>query len=489
MIRFGEWMPDLPAFQSPGATEAKNVVPDVDSYTPLRSLVTSGSAVAEQPLGAFSCKAYDGTVDIVCGADTNLYRFSSLAWSEVSRIANVYNLAATDRWRFTQFGNVILAVNGTETMQVGTIGSGDFATVTGGTADPPIVRYIATVRDFVMTGNESSAAQRVQWAGINTYDDWASTPASDQSDEQDLPDGGAITGLVGGEYAVVLQEQAVRIGTYEGPPTIFRFDVVDEKHGCNVPGSVVGYRGAVFFWSYDGFYMLVNGQLQNLSHRKVDNWFWSNVDDSNLHRITSAIDPIRGLYILSFPSASASSGNPDTVLIYNFHENKFSYGEFDHEMVFSSYSNVGYHLDNIGTALPTDDIDASSINVDSPDYLGSSKIILSAFSTDYKLAFFTGTPLAATLDTTEAEISPGYRTHITEGWPIIDGTTSATITPITRNRIGDSITVGSAVSQNSVGFCPLRSDARYHRARVDIPAGEWNFAQGVDFRGRKSSRV
>lgn len=482
MIPFGEWYPDLPDFENPGANQAKNVIPDANGYQPLRSLVSTGGAVAEQPLGAFSAKAYDGTVDIVCGADTNLYRFSSLAWAEVSRAANDYNLAATDRWRFTQFGNVILAVNGTELMQVGTIGSGDFANVTGGTADPPVVRYIATVKDFVMTGNETSASQRVQWGGINTYDDWGSTPATDQSDQQDLPDGGAITGLVGGEYAVVLQEQAIRIGTYEGPPTIFRFDVIDEKHGCNVPNSVVGYRGATFFWSYDGFYMLQGGQIQHLSHRKVDNWFWDNVDDSNIHRISAAIDPIRGLYVMSFPSASATSGNPNTTLIYNFHENKFSYGEFDHELVFSSYSNVGYNLDNIGTALPTDDIDASSINVDSPDYLGSNKIVLSAFTTDYKLAYFTGTPLAATLQTTEAQITPGSRTLITEAWPIVDGST-CTVTPVTRNRIADTPTTGTAVSQNTTGFCPLRSDARYHRAQVDIAAGEWNFAQGVDFRG------
>lgn len=491
MIGFGQFAPDQPEFEKPGTGMARNVMPGGGGsgtfYRPLPSLVATGAALAARPTGAFSCRSFSGVVDIIGGTDTKLYRFSSLTWDDITRTGDDYDGSDTGRWKFVQFGNYVIATNGVDEMQVVSIGSGDFADITGGTANPPIMKYIATVGDFLMGANEVSAEQRIQWPGINTYDDWGSSPATDQSDEQDLPDGGAITGLVGGEFAVVLQERAIRIGTYAGPPVIFRFDKIDDQHGCNLPGSVAGYRGVTFFASYDGFYMVQGGQVIPIGHERVDKWFWSQIDDSNLHRVTSTICPTTGCYLLSFPSTGAMTGNPDRLLIYNWKSDRWSYGEFDHAMIFHAYTETGYDLDDIGTALPSDNIDASSINVDSPDYTGSDKITTAAFTTDFKLGRFTGFPLEAVLDTTEAQISPGRRSLVTEAWIYVDGGTP-TMTPITRNRIQDAPMIGSPVAVNATGFAPLRSDARYHRGRVTIPSGAiWNTAQGVDFRARQSA--
>ena len=37
-VPFGEWLPDLPDHINPGATEAKNVYPAVNSYRPWKSI-------------------------------------------------------------------------------------------------------------------------------------------------------------------------------------------------------------------------------------------------------------------------------------------------------------------------------------------------------------------------------------------------------------------------------------------------------------------
>ena len=45
-VPFGEWLPDLPNHFNPGATEAKNVFPAVNSYRPFNDIaVTSSNAL------------------------------------------------------------------------------------------------------------------------------------------------------------------------------------------------------------------------------------------------------------------------------------------------------------------------------------------------------------------------------------------------------------------------------------------------------------
>ena len=58
-----------------------------------------------------------------------------------------------------------------------------------------------------------------------------------QADFQDLPDGGNVTGLVGGEYALIFQETSVRRMTYEGPPIIFRIDKIANDIGAACPAA------------------------------------------------------------------------------------------------------------------------------------------------------------------------------------------------------------------------------------------------------------
>ena len=38
IVPFGSWLPDLPDYANPGATVAKNVVPAVNNYGPLKAL-------------------------------------------------------------------------------------------------------------------------------------------------------------------------------------------------------------------------------------------------------------------------------------------------------------------------------------------------------------------------------------------------------------------------------------------------------------------
>ena len=161
------------------------------------------------------------------GVDTTGY--STYTSGGTAQKELLYAPGGDGTWRFTQFGPLAIAVNGVDAPQAFDLSVGTRWSALGGT--PPIAAFVTTVRDFVLMGKIGTTPQRVQWSGINNANLWGSVP-SNQADIQDLPDGGNVTGLVGGEYALIFQETSVRRMTYEGPPIIFRIDKIANDIGC-----------------------------------------------------------------------------------------------------------------------------------------------------------------------------------------------------------------------------------------------------------------
>ena len=155
---------------------------------------------------------------------------------DVSRTASAYT--TTTLWTFAQFGQTLIGANGLDKLQAWTVGSSaNFADLA---AAAPTAQFVTTVRDFVVTGKTSSYANRVQWSDINDSTDWTSG-ATSQADFQDLPDGGEIRGLTGGEFGLVFLERSVARMTYVGAPLFFQFDTLTRSLGCYESRSVVQY--------------------------------------------------------------------------------------------------------------------------------------------------------------------------------------------------------------------------------------------------------
>ena len=62
-VPFGEWLPDLPDHLNPGATQAKNVYPAVNSYRPFKSITqATANALDNRAQGAASFTSDTGNV-------------------------------------------------------------------------------------------------------------------------------------------------------------------------------------------------------------------------------------------------------------------------------------------------------------------------------------------------------------------------------------------------------------------------------------------
>ncbi len=475
------WLPDMDALSPDAAQEALNVIPTLRGYRPFAGFGVVASAITARAQGAVSVRDLSGNIHNFCGDATKLYKMASdgLSWADVSRVAGgAYATPTLGWWYFWQFGNLVFATNGVDALQSYNLASStNFAAAAG---SPPVCTFGITVRDFSVLLRVAAANNRVQWSGLNDATTYVAS-ATTLSDSQDLPEGGYIMGGVGGEYGVIFQERAITRMTFEGPPTAFRFDKISQNIGVRAEGSIASHQDLIIFHSNEGMHMIRGGvELVNIGAEKIDRWLESDLDSTYLNRVTAAIDPINKIYVMGYASTSASGGTPDSAIIYSFHTGKWSRAEFNHELVYSAATQSGYTLDGLDSVSAS--IDSLPHSLDSRIWTGSGRLLLSGFNTSHQSGFFTGSNLAATLETGCANLSPGRKSTIRSARPIIQGSdVTPTITVGSRNRLNDSVSYGSAVSVNSNGICRLRKKAYYHRARVGIPAAStWQHAIGID---------
>jgi hypothetical protein len=408
------------------------------------------------------------------GVNTTAYT----AWSSggTVQVATIYAPGSDGTWRFTQFGSLAIAVNGVDAPQKFDLAAGtNFADLGG---SPPVGTFVATVRDFVVMGKIGSTPQRLQWSPFNNAEGTWGSVAATQADYQDLPDGGNITGLVGGEYGLVFSETAVRRMTYEGPPTVFRLDKISNDIGCTVPNSVAGVLDMAFFLHKSGFYMIKGGQqIIPIGHRKIDRTFYAEFDEANMFRCSSAIDPVRQLYIFAYP-ANGSGGTPNRLLIYDWSAQRFARAAINTELVFGGASQQSYTLEQLD---PFGTLETLPYSLDSSYWTGALSLLLFGFDTDHKSGSFSGSTLEATVET--GEFNPdgtGKRSIIRSCRPLVDGG-SPMVSIGSRETQQAAVTYGDAVGLTAAGLAPVYRSGRYFRAKVTIPAGgTWQNMQGID---------
>lgn len=476
LLPFAEFLPDLPDFANPGANEALNVIPRANSYGPLNTTSSLGGALTARAQGALSARSSGAVIYNFAGDATKLYRYNSgtALWNDVTRAAGAYTVAAEDFVDMTVFGDDVITVNNFDAPQVFTMGTSTVFTALGGS--PPVARCCATVRDFVFLGGIASALNRVKWSGINNDAQWTVSAAT-QSDQQDLPEGGVVMRVLGGEYGLVFQERAIRRFTYVGPPTIFQNDPISNMVGIPASRVTARYQNIAFALSTDGFIRIDNGaDITLIGDQKVDSYFLNRLDQTTRHRITAAVDPVNKLFVISWPNDSTGATQ---LLFHHWPSGRWSRGVITVEMIWDAASDAGYTLDTLDTV--STNLDALPYSLDSILWSGPGRILLAAFDTAHKFCTFSGAALAATLETTEARPVDGGQALVTSFTPIVDDVSVLSGQLGTRDRANDALSWGSVVAQQADGRIPVRGNAAYHRARVLIAAaGTWNHALGID---------
>jgi len=468
-INFGEWMPDQPGVTG-ALTDAKNVVSQAVGYGPLPTTAVFSQAADQNLTTLVAAKTPAGGTKLFAAGLTKIFDVSGVGVvTNVSKSGNYSPSANNDRFRFTQFGKVIIGTNNSNPMQAFTLGTSTlFADLAAGA---PICKFLTVVRDFVVTAftTESSTVYptRVRWSGINDETAWGSSQVT-QADYQDIPDGGQIMGIRGGEFGLVLMERAIHRMSYIGTPFVFQFDNISRGKGCLAASSIAQIQGVTFFLSDDGFYMCDGQQVVGIGSEKVDRWFFANADETDFENMSAAIDPIRKLVIWNFKTKFSQR----QLLIYNFKTQKWTYGDTDADYV-SDASTAAVTLEQLDSINPS--IDALVVSLDSVLYMGG-KYFLGGTDGAYVVTY--NGPNATGYVTT-GDVGAGTRSVITLARPQIDNG-SATVSVASRTLLSDGLTFGTAVAASSENRVSLRSNGNYHRLKVTPTGDNWTTAVGVD---------
>lgn len=468
-LTFGEWMPDQPGI-SGALTDAKNVVSQAIGYGPLPTAAIFSAAASENLTTLVAGKTPANATKLFAAGSTKIFDVSGVgALTDVSKTGGYTPNANNDRFRFTQFGNAIIGTNNSNPMQSYTLGTSTaFADLAAGA---PICKFLTVVRDFVVTAftTESSTVypSRVRWSGINDETTWTSSQVT-QADFQDIPDGGQIVGIRGGEFGLVFLEKGISRMTYIGTPFIFQFDNISRGKGCIAAGSIAQTQGMSFFLSDDGFYSCDGQNVIPIGSEKVDRWFFENADESAFETMSASIDPVRKLVIWNFKTLFAQR----QLIIYNFKTQKWTYGDAGTDYISdaSTAATTLEGLDSISTS-----IDALTVSLDSILYMGGKYFLGGTLGPN--VVTYNGAPAVGQIVT--GDIAPGGRSIVTLARPQIDNG-SATVAVASRVMLNQDVTFGSPVAADSENRVSLRSNGNYHRFRVVPTGANWKTAVGMD---------
>ena len=477
-IPFGEWLPDQPEHMNPGANVATNVYYALNSYKRFPSLVDySSNNISTDSRGAGSFRDNSGNVYNFVANNTDIYQLDGGTFTSRKGSLTGTN---TDYWTFTQFGNYVIASNGIDTPQYYLMGtSTNFADlssiVTSGTL--PTFRVSGVIRDFLVTGNHTSAQNRIQWSGINDIATWET--GSKQSDLQDLPgSGGEIVHITSGEIGYVFRQNQIIRMDYVGGATVFRLSVISPNRGAVYGRTVCQDNRRVFFYADDGFFEINGDSVVSIGAEKVNRFFDLNLNKAYTDRICAAVDPFNQLALWLYPSVNNTSnttGICDRILIYNYATKKWSLANANASTIFSQF--VGAYTVELMDII-SQNLDQINIALDT-DFWNGGQLFLGAIDSDYKAAIFSGTANQGEIETSEVELYPGFRSNIQSIRPIVDA--QATVTIKTRDRLADSVVESSEISMNSTGINPVRQSGRYVKINVKTPSGvAWSDAQGID---------
>jgi hypothetical protein len=466
-LTFGEWLPDQPGI-SGSLTEAKNVISQAIGYGPLPKPVSIASGAGQSLYTLHHAKKANGDTLLFAGGGTSVFSVSAVGvFTDVSGIS--YNTPSADRIRFTQFGKSTIFTNNADKLQYFDIDSSSaFADVD---AEAPVAKYITVVRDFVVVANtlESSVRYptRVRWSGINDETEWTYSQTT-QADYQDIPDGGNVVGIRGGEFGLVLMNKAIVRMSYIGTPFIFQFDNISRGTGCLEENSIAQYQGITFFLSDDGFYMCDGQQVKPIGSEKVDRWFFENLDLANLSTMSAAVDPIRKLVVWNFPV----SGSERKLVIYNFKTGRWTNADAETNYV-SDASTGTVTLEQLDTISGS--IDLLGQSLDSAAFIGGQSFLGGLSGDD--VYSFTGLPRNGEIITGDVDL--GANSVVTLARPQVDNG-SADVSIASRFRLDTTLSYSTSVSASSENRVPLRSAGRYHRVKVNPTGDNWQNAIAVD---------
>lgn len=320
MIPVSAFAPDITDLGTNASNVVSGVVPSGSGYAAFKSYIGFTFALPANARGFFFARRSDGSISVFVGTATELYLLNNTTflWDKVSKGGGPYgSLLVSTNWRFAQFNDFVLAAQINTVPQKYVLTSGGTFVDLGGT--PPQAGQIAIVNRFVMLTELLSNPRRVQWSDLDAPETW--TAGVGLADFQDLPDGGGTHAVSGGDaYGVVFQDEAIRTLTYApGSSYTFQISRISTQDTLFAESSVINAGTRTFFISAQGFKVITaGGEPVPIGKNMVDEFFFADVDRSNLQLVIGAVDPQATRVYWAYKSQQGQTGLFDKILCFDW---------------------------------------------------------------------------------------------------------------------------------------------------------------------------
>jgi hypothetical protein len=425
---------------------------------------TNTNALAAACVGAAVVVKLDNTNRFLAGTATAIYEDSAGAWVNLTRaVGGAYTNGADNRWRFTQFGNVTLATNKSDTMQYSS--SGAFANIAGGIK----AAMVETVGSYIIacdTNDGTYGDSPNRWWVTPDYAGWTPSIANRIATGILTSSPGPIRAVKRfGDSAVIYKERSMFICTFPGAPLIFE------------PREIVGDIGAVsqeavvsvgtpehpmhIFMGYDGFYSF-DGSRPIPIGLELRETVFNTLYRPYYYKAQSLHDRAKSRVYFFYPSTSGN-GSLDKCVVYNYKTQRWGRDDRTLEAAVE-YISSGVTYDSYGTYFSTYDTSAA-ISYDSP-FFTSGSFSPAIINASHIFKTLSGTPDSGyiTLGDVGDEINMSLVRRLQPRF--LRKPTSATMTNYYRAELGDSITTDTTVNISNGRFDILR-EARWHRFQIN----------------------
>jgi hypothetical protein len=476
MLPLGPYRPDAASPNSGFATTAENVQPKMAGqklgYGPFSQLVQAvgAEALPADPRGNISLVKADGTYEVYFATATTIEQMDSSF--QFTSVDTGLNITAGDNMSFCPFGSYLINTNTTDGMQ-----AYNFETPAGNNAisGAPASRFVFSANNVLIALDCDGNNRRMQTSGLGLYNAWS----SDGADGKTFEDGGALISgcdLQNGA-ALIGQADAIRLMQFGGAPggAMYRITKVADGLGVIGPAALVGFNGLAFWLSSRGFYSYaLGGQPKSIGAEKVNRWFLSQIATDDLGKVQAWIDPESNIVGWRYRRSGVSSTTVyEDNICYDYEIGEWFTLSVNAALI-TRIATAGYTVDGPYAAILVDDNDTP---VDDRLYQGGQPV-LAALDENLKFATFSGTPMAATLET--CEMTTFGHQRVTGVKAVID-TADATVRLGAKQRYQNSLTWGDAVALDVDGFAPVDEAGEVYALRMNVPAGStWNNAEGFD---------
>lgn len=457
-LQFGPFLPDQNPVGADRLITAKNVIPAPNGYRAVPGFAPVTDALPAAFLGGFSAISTDGTAFLIAGTASTLSRLVAGAWTSL-----LSGLSISNRWKFTQFGNFVIGVNGGTTRVI------DLAAGTAGSlSGAPTAIDVDVVGPHVVYAQPNGDILRVRWSAFENHT--GNTLGVDQAGDQVMLTGGEVMGVAGGEFGVILQRsRLVRMSLTGDSTAPFQFDEITPNFGCAAKGSIAKAGRTVFCLSDRGFIAIDNGQeIRPIGNEKFDTSFRAALGDE-FERVYAAVDPQRTQVVWAIP------GVPGQLWTYNWFLDRATVLELNCEGVFSGFEN-SQTLEQVSAAYP--DIDAMPYSLDDPRFKGGVPALYVVQGGRVGV-MGSSTLLTAEFETAQFPMFGMRGARFRAFWPDTDATAGVTVTVRAAQRQGDTKVNRSGSNMQASGRIALQHRGKYVNVAVQIADNDWSYIGGV----------